>query len=147
MPDHTPANAPRISIEEFDRLTRGSLPMVELFGFRVERLEAGSVSARMPYHDGHLRPGGSIAGPSMMALADYAMYALVLGLVGGAEAAVTTNLSCNFLRRPGPADLIAEARILKLGQRLAVGEVTIYSAGSDQPVAHVTATYAIPPGS
>lgn len=139
------AAAPRISIEEFERLTRGALPMVEMFGFRVERLEAGSVTARMPYHDGHLRPGGTIAGPSIMALADYAMYALLLGLIGRADAAVTTNLSCNFLRRPGPADLVAEARILKLGRRLAVGEITIFSEGSDQPVAHVTATYSIPP--
>ncbi len=146
MPDDTPANAPRVGAEEFNRLTRQALPLVETFGFRVERLEAGSVTARMPYHDSHLRPGGSIAGPSMMALADYAMYALVLGLIGRADAAVTTNLNCNFLRRPGPVDLIAEARILKLGQRLAVGEVTIYSAGSEDPVAHVTATYSIPPG-
>jgi acyl-coenzyme A thioesterase PaaI-like protein len=58
---------------------------------------------------------------------------------------VTTNLNCNFLRRPGPADLVAEARILKLGRRLAVGQVTLYSDGDDQPVAHVTATYSIPP--
>jgi uncharacterized protein (TIGR00369 family) len=146
MPDDTPAKAPRVSVDEFNRITRRALLLVETFGFRIERLEAGSVTARMPYHDGHLRPGGSIAGPSMMALADYAMYALVLGLIGRAEAAVTTSLNCNFLRRPGPADLIAEARILKLGQRLAVGEVTIYSEGSEHPVAHVTATYSIPPG-
>ncbi len=146
VPDDTPAKAPRVSVDEFNRITRRALPLVETFGFRIERLEPGSVTARMPYHEGHLRPGGTIAGPSMMALADYAMYALVLGLIGRADAAVTTSLNCNFLRRPGPADLIAEARILKLGQRLAVGEVTIYSEGSEQPVAHVTATYSIPPG-
>ncbi|MFQ5955443.1 MAG: PaaI family thioesterase, partial [Kiloniellales bacterium] len=134
----------QISIEEFHQLSRRSLPLAQMFGFRVERLEPGSVTARMPFDDNHLRPGGTIAGPSIMALADYAMYAVVMSLIGRAEPAVTTNLSCNFLRRPGPADLIAEARILKLGRRLAVGEVTLYSEGGDEPVAHVTATYSIP---
>jgi acyl-coenzyme A thioesterase PaaI-like protein len=80
-----------------------------------------------------------------MALADLTMYAVVMSLIGRVELAVTTSLNCNFLRRPRPADLIAEGRILKLGKRLAVGEVSLYSEGSPEPVAHVTCTYSIPP--
>jgi acyl-coenzyme A thioesterase PaaI-like protein len=81
----------------------------------------------------------------MMGLADYTMYAVVLSLIGRVELAVTTNLNCNFLRRPTPGDLIADGRIIKLGKRLAYGEVTICSDGDADPVAHVTATYSIPP--
>jgi uncharacterized protein (TIGR00369 family) len=80
-----------------------------------------------------------------MTIADTAMYYLVLGAIGPVALALTTNLNINFLRAPKPADVIAEAEMLKLGSRLAVGQVTIYSAGSDDPVAHATVTYSIPP--
>ena len=81
----------------------------------------------------------------MMALADFAMYVAVLAAIGPVPLAVTTNLNINFLRRPAQRDLTAEARLLKVGKRLAVGEVTIRSDGEDEPVAHVTSTYSIPP--
>jgi uncharacterized protein (TIGR00369 family) len=100
---------------------------------------------RMPFSERNLRPGGTLSGPSMMALADYAMYAVILGHIGRVALAVTTNLNINFLRKPGPADIFAEARLLKLGKRLAVGEVLITQDGLDGPVAHVTSTYSIPP--
>jgi uncharacterized protein (TIGR00369 family) len=58
--------------------------------------------------------------------------------------AVTTNLNINFLRKPGRGDLIADAKLLKVGKRLVVGEVAIYSDGEGDPVAHVTSTYSIP---
>ena len=80
----------------------------------------------------------------MMALADFAMYVGVLASIGPVPLAVTTNLNINFLRKPAARDLIAECRLLKLGKRLAVGEVTIRSDGADEPVAHVTSTYSIP---
>ena len=80
-----------------------------------------------------------------MALADIVMYAVVLSLIGRVELAVTTNLTCNFLRRPRLADLVGHGQILKLGKRLAVGEVLLYSEGDPEPVAHVTCTYSIPP--
>ena len=115
------------------------------YGIRAELIEAGRVILRLPFDDGHLRPGGTVSGPVMLALADVAVYVLVLGLIGPVELAVTTSLNANFLRRPRAADLIAEARILKLGKRLAVGEVAIRSDGEDDPVCHVTATYSIPP--
>ena len=86
-----------------------------------------------------------MAGPLLMGLADFAMYVAVLSKIGRVELAVTTNLNCNFLRRPRPEAVIGEARLLKLGKRLAVGEVTIFAAGETEPSAHVTATYSIPP--
>lgn len=136
---------PRITIAEFESLAAEKLPLVMQYGIRAELIEAGRVILRLPFDDGHLRPGGTVSGPVMMALADVAVYVLVLGLIGPVELAVTTSLNANFLRRPRAADLIAEARILKLGKRLAVGEVAIRSDGDNEPVCHVTATYSIPP--
>ena len=82
----------------------------------------------------------------MMTLADYAMYAAVLGAIGRVELAVTTSLSINFLRKPPQADIVAGCRLLKLGKRLAYGEVMLHSdAEPDAPVAHATTTYSIPP--
>lgn len=134
-----------ISIEEFTRLTGTELPLVGQLGMRIEKLEAGRATGRLPYQTQNLRPGGTIAGPMMMALADYVMYALVLSLTGPERAqAVTVNLNINFLSRPEPRDILGEGRIVKLGRRLAFGEVMIHSDGRSDPVAHVTASYAIP---
>ena len=95
--------------------------------------------------DNATRPGGTISGPVLMMLADVAMYVGVLASIGWVPLAVTTNLNINFLRRPAPGALIAECRLLKLGQRLAVGAVTICSEGDAEAVAHATSTYSIPP--
>lgn len=94
--------------------------------------------------DDHLRPGGTVSGPALMALADVAVYAALLGQIGKVELAVTTNLSINFLRKPQPGPVIADARLIKLGKRLAVGDVSLRSEGSDDLVAHCVATYSIP---
>ena len=80
-----------------------------------------------------------------MALSDLAMYVTVLGMIGPVALAVTTNLNINFLRKPAKGDVIAECRLLKLGKRLAVGEVFMHSEGDPEPVAHATVTYSIPP--
>lgn len=108
--------------------------------------EVGSMTARMrcDYHERHLRPGGTISGPTMMALADLALYAAVLAEIGPVGLAVTTSLSFNFLRKPGQAALIGEAKLMKLGKRLAVGEVRLYSQGEAEMVCHATGTYSIP---
>jgi uncharacterized protein (TIGR00369 family) len=135
----------RVSIEQIDRLTRDKLPFASIYGFRTEHIEPGRAVVRAPYSGDFLRPGGTISGPVMMGLADYAMYVAVLSRIGPVELAVTTNLNINFLKRPPPSDLVGEARLLKLGKRLAVGEVSIHVDGDDEPVAHVTATYSIPP--
>lgn len=112
--------------------------------FVIEEVGRMHARVRMPIDESHLRPGDTISGPSMFLLADCAFYVAVLASIGREAQAVTTNMSINFLRRPTLADLVGEARILKLGRRLAVGDVTLYSLGDDRPVAHATATYAIP---
>ena len=101
-------------------------------------------TVRLNYHPDHLRPGGTISGPSMFALCDLALYVAILHQIGRVELAVTTNVSINFLRRPEPKDLIGRAKLLKLGRRLAVGEVALYSPGEADMVAHATGTYSIP---
>ncbi len=113
--------------------------------FEVEEVGARGARLRLKFHDGHLRPGGTISGPSMFSLADLALYVAILGEIGPVGLAVTTNLNINFLRKPEPRDLIGEARLIKLGKRLAVGEVRIFSEGEDELAAHATGTYSIPP--
>ena len=113
--------------------------------YTVEELRARGARLRAAYHERQIRPGGTISGPTMMALADLSLYVTVLASIGPVALAVTTNLNINFLRRPAPRDLISECRLLKLGNRLAVGEVSIFSEGEEDPVAHVTGTYSIPP--
>jgi len=135
----------RISQAEFEQLTAEHLPFAAQLGVRLETLEAGWAVARIPFRKDFLRPGGTISGPIQMTLADLVMYAVVMSLVGRVELAVTTSLNCHFLRRPQPADLIAHGKILKLGKRLAVGEVLLYSEGETEPVSQVTCTYSIPP--
>ncbi|MDH3667192.1 MAG: PaaI family thioesterase [Paracoccaceae bacterium] len=109
--------------------------------------EVGPSRARVRFHvtDVHLRPGGTVSGPTMFTLADCAFYVAVLAMIGREALTVTTNLNINFLRKPAPRDLIGEARILKLGRLLATGEATLWSEGDDRPVAHATMNYAIPP--
>ncbi len=112
--------------------------------FRIEGLAPMAATLRLVHHPRHLRYGGTISGPAMFALCDVALYVAILGEAGRVAHAVTTNVSINFLRKPAPADLIGEARLIKLGKRLAVGEVAIYSAGESEMVAHATGTYSIP---
>jgi uncharacterized protein (TIGR00369 family) len=113
-------------------------------GLMIERVDYADIRVRRHFQEGYIRPGGTISGPTMMELADFAMYVAVFSAVGPQPLAVTTNLNINFLRKPGKGDLIAEARLMKVGKRLAVGEVTIFSEGLAEPVAHVTSTYSIP---
>lgn len=135
----------RISIPEIERIVRDSLPLAALLGLRVEAIDYGRAVARMPFRRDLIRPGGTIAGPALMGLADFVMYAVVLSQIGPVELAVTTSLHINFLRKPGEADVLAEGRSLKLGKRLAVMDVMLHSEGETEPVAHVTGTYSIPP--
>lgn len=114
----------------------------------IEQISADGARLRLKLHDRNIRPGGTISGPAMFLLADVSVYAAILAEQGEAGLqAVTTNLTINFLSRPQPADLISKVRLIKLGRRLAVGEVELYSEGKPQMVAHATATYAIPPQS
>jgi uncharacterized protein (TIGR00369 family) len=113
-------------------------------GLTIERVDYANTRVRRRFQENHIRPGGTISGATMMELADFAMYVAVFSAVGPQPLAVTTNLNINFLRKPARADLIADARLMKIGKRLAVGEILIYSDGAPEPVAHVTSTYSIP---
>ncbi len=147
MPAKSRPSAPIMTVAELDVFMDTAFPQMR-DADRLTVIEAvGPLTARLrlKFSEKNLRPGGTISGPAMMALADYAMYAVVLAHIGPVALAVTTNLSINFLRKPGPADLVAEAKLLKLGNRLAVGEVIMSQLGQDGPVAHVTSTYSIPP--
>lgn len=114
--------------------------------YSVERVAPMEADVRLKVTDTHLRPGGTVSGPSMFGLADLGMYVVVLAMIGPVALAVTTNCSIDFMRKPEPdRDLIGKARILKLGKTLAVGDVIITSEGSDDAVARASLTYAIPP--
>lgn len=134
-----------MTAEQVQALIWAGLPQAEEMQLTIDRLDAQSVLARVPFCSRLVRPGGTISGPTIMALADAAMYAMVLGRLGRVEMAVTSNLNINFLVKPKAVDLLAEARVLRLSRRQAVCEVLLYSAGnSDELVAHVTGTYALP---
>lgn len=139
--------APVLSVAEIETLLAAEFPQAfhPDSGLAVEHVEFGMCRVRQAYQPKMIRPGGTISGPTMMALADFAMYVAVFSAAGRVPLAVTTNLNINFLRKPEQADLIAEAKLLKHGKRLVVGEVTIHSHGQPDPVAHVTSTYSIPP--
>lgn len=152
QPDSPPevdCDQPRLLLDAdgFRQILDERLPFAQLMGLAVDAFEPDHVLLRSIYDERFLRPGGTVAGPIMMGLADAAVYALVLSRIGPVELAVTTQLSINFLRKPAPGDVLARASMLKLGKRLAVGEAVLYSeaTGLSQPVAHATATYSIPP--
>lgn len=109
----------------------------------------GPMTARMRLKVGprHLRPGGTVSGPSMFALADVSVYSGLVAMIGPVALAVTTNSSMDFMRKPAAgSDLISHVTMLKIGRVLAVGDALLYSEGSDKPVARATLTYSIPPG-
>jgi uncharacterized protein (TIGR00369 family) len=113
-------------------------------GLSIEEIWYGGARVRQICREAFIRPGGTISGPVMMTLADVAMYVAVLAAIGPVPLAVTTSLNINFLRRPAAADLVAQAELMKLGKRLAVGQVDIMSGGRAERVAHATSTYSIP---
>ena len=133
-----------ITKQEVQSLCDSDLPLVSILGAQIEEIGDGEALVLLPYKDELVRPGGTVSGPAMMAIADYAFYIAVMSRLGLVSMAVTTNLTCNFLRKPEPKNLEARSRILKLGKRLAFGEVFIYSQGDSEPVAHATCTYSLP---
>ncbi len=135
----------KIYPEEFLEIARDGVPYVGQLGLLIDVWEAGHVRIRLPYSDLIRRPGGTICGPALMGLADVTLYGVVMSLLGRTELAVTTDLTFHFLSKPEPVDTLAEGRILKLGRRLAVGEVSITSSGKSQPVCQAVGSYAIPP--
>ncbi len=112
----------------------------------VQAVGGGSATVLHRVGDADLRPGGTVSGPTMMALADVALYVAILGEIGIVPLTVTTSLNINFLRKPAArTNLIGVCKLVKLGRSLAVGDVSIYSEGKPDMVAHAVGTYAIPP--
>lgn len=138
---------PRPSAAEINTFIDTHFPNVHEGTGRLEAETAGGRSARVRMHHDvrMMRPGGTVSGPSMFKLADFSVYVAILAELGfEAQEAVTTSMTMNFLSRPRPADMLAEVRLIKLGRRLAVAEVALYSDGEAAMVAHATATYALP---
>jgi uncharacterized protein (TIGR00369 family) len=137
---------PLLSVDELVRLLSAEFPpmLAPDSGLSIEEVRHGGCRLRQAFRKTSLRPGDTISGATIMALGDYAMYVALLASIGWVPLAVTTNLTVNFLRKPPRGDLLADCKLLKLGKRLAVGEVTIHPDGTDDAVAHVTSTYSIP---
>ncbi|NKX46241.1 PaaI family thioesterase [Roseicyclus persicicus] len=115
--------------------------------FAIEEVRENAIRVRLLTAERHLRPGGTVSGPSMFALADVSVYLAILAMIGPRALAVTTNCSIDFMRKPAAgADMICDCRILKLGRVLAVGECLLFSEGVEAPVARASMTYSIPPG-
>lgn len=133
--------------EELTARLREAFPQsfVGAGAFVIEAARPHFARVRLPFHERHLRPGGTMSGPSMFALADCAVYVAVLASIGWVPLAVTTGLTINFMNKPGQKDLIADCEILKLGKSLAVGDVRLRSDGEERLVAQASATYSIPP--
>src|SRR6476660_9680029 len=136
----------KMSVAEVEQFLRGEFP--QAFSgddITIESADGQTCLLRQRYSERMLRPGGTISGPTLMALSDFAMYVVLLSAIGPISLAVTTNININFLRRGVPGqDVLAAARLLKLGKRLAVGEINLLSGSSPEPIAHVTSTYSIP---
>lgn len=134
-----------MDVAALERFLEEAFPQVA-GDYRVEDLTEDGIRMRLAVENRHLRPGGTVSGPAMFALADVAVYLAILSRIGPKALAVTTNCSIDFMRKPAAGrDLLAETRLLKLGRVLAVGDVMIHSDGGTQPVARATLTYSIPP--
>ena len=138
---------PIMDPEALNRFLEEDFPQLHTDGkvFEVTNVAAGTIVIRLLPNERHLRPGGTISGPTLFALADVGAYCVVLAHIGPVALAVTTSLNINFLRKPRPGPLSCTCKILKLGKRLAVAEASIFDEDGDDLVAHATATYSIPP--
>lgn len=138
---------PVMSVSDIEAFLESDFPQIHTDGrvFEMIGVSPGAIVMSLAPNERHLRPGGTVSGPTMFTLADVAAYVAVLAHIGPVALAVTTNLTINFLKKPEPEKLFCRARILKLGKRLAVVEATIFQADEDEPVAHAVATYSIPP--
>lgn len=136
---------PRLDAGQLETILQEAFPEQREGAWKIEIVEDRFVRVRLPFHASSLRPGGTVSGPALMALADTSMYVAVLAMIGPVVMAVTTGLTINFMRKAEAVDVIADCRLLKLGNRLAVGDVAMYADGDDEMIAHATCTYSIPP--
>lgn len=136
---------PKMTVTELQDFVAREFPQLGN-DFVIEDLSETGARVRLQVAERHLRPGGTVSGPSMFALADVGMYLAILAQIGPVALAVTTNCSIDFMRKPAAdADLICETRLLKLGRVLAVGDALITSDGQAGVVARASLTYSIPP--
>ena len=136
----------KMSVAELEKFLHEEFPQAFSDGdITIESADGETCLLRRRYDDRMLRPGGTVSGPTLMAMADFAMYVVLLSAIGPVGLAVTTNLNISFLRRGLPGqDVLVSARLLNLGKRLAVGEVNLLSGASPHPIAHAISTYSIP---
>ena len=138
-----------MSINENEKLNEMSEFLLREFPqSSVEVVELSDMACKVKQRvdERHLRPGGTVSGPTMFAVADCAIYVAILNEIGFVALAVTTNLNINFLRKPAAnKDIIGECKIMKMGKSLVVADVFLYSEGMEEPVAHAVGTYSIPP--
>ncbi|MHB1088561.1 MAG: PaaI family thioesterase [Acidimicrobiales bacterium] len=134
-----------LGVEELQAILEAAFPGNEVP--RVERVDGETVIVRQPVNDRHGRPGGTLSGPTMMMLADTSAWMAILAQIGPVLLAVTTSLHIDFLRKPDVTDLMARATLLKLGRKLAVVDVSLYSFGHEELVAKAQVTYSIPSNS
>lgn len=134
-----------MTAEELTEFLGREFPQVAA-DFAIEEVGAKRIRVRLLVGERHLRPGGTVSGPSIFALADVAVYLALLAMIGPEALAVTTSSSIDFMRKPAAGvDLVAECRLLKVGRVLAIGDVLIFSDGMTEPVARANLTYSIPP--
>jgi len=135
----------KMSANEIMSLLDKTFPQQAKF-FEIVELTVESLIVRHKIDESHLRPGGTISGPTMFSLADISLYILTMSRIGPVSLAVTTNCSMDYMRKPkASSDLLAKTRLLKLGKNLCVGDVLIFSEGLEKPVARASMTYSIPP--
>ena len=134
---------PKLTEEELRNFFEHEFPQMN---FILEKCDGEYVTIRKEVYQQNLRPGGTVSGPTMMALADFAIYAAILREIGLVKLAVTTSFNINFLKKPlASKDILAKCKLLKCGKTLAIGEVSLFSEGIDKPVAHAVGTYSISP--
>jgi uncharacterized protein (TIGR00369 family) len=132
----------QLNVAQLQEILRSAFPDSDLP--LVEEADGNSVVVCQPVSQRHSRPGGTVSGPLMMMLADTTAWVAVLAQIGPVLLAVTTSLHIDFLRKPDITDLVARGTVLKLGRKLAVVDVAIYSRGREEMVAKAQVTYAIP---
>ena len=136
--------SPALTVGQLQQFLTDSFPGVDI-PYVVEAITDTTIKVRLPIGQANSRPGGTVSGPSLMALADTAAWLVIVGQIGPVALAVTTSLHIDFLRRPALVDVLSIGTLLKLGKRLGVADVAMYSDGSDDLVAKAQVTYSLPP--
>jgi uncharacterized protein (TIGR00369 family) len=139
------SSTPVMTVEQLQQMLDDSFPGARI-PYRIEEVTGSSLRMTLAVDQSNSRPGGTVSGPTLMALADCAAWMVIVGQIGPVALSVTTSLHIDFLRKPALVDVQADAVLLKLGKRLAVAEVAMSSVGSDAVVAKAQVTYSIPPG-